>query len=124
MNSTDSFTNESRNNENHDGNVNNIRLNPAAAGIQSKSDINTKQITETMIPKAIDLIYRTVQRISQEEQIIADLERFVKDRKFDLKVVPFGSATYGFGGSKTDFNICLLNNDGKKKQFSIILNWL
>lgn len=82
--------------------------------IQSKSGINMEQITQAMIPKAIDLIFRTVQRISHEIQIVADLERFLKEHNFDLKVMPFGSATYGFGGSNTDFNICLLNNGGNK----------
>lgn len=104
--------NRSRNNEKNERNVSNIRLNPAAVGVQSKSDINMKQITETMISKAIDLISRTDQRIFREKQIVTDLKRFVNDKKFNLKVIPFGSATYGFGGSKTDFNICLLNNDG------------
>lgn len=82
--------------------------------IQSKSGINMEQITQAMIPKAIDLIFRTVKRISHEIQIVADLERFLREHNFDLKVMPFGSATYGFGGSNTDFNICLLNNGGNK----------
>lgn len=90
----------------------NIRINPFAA-IQAKSDkIDVEQIAVAMIPTAIDRIFRTVQRISQETQIVADLEGFLAERKLNLKVMPFGSATYGFGGIDTDFNICLLLNDG------------
>lgn len=110
---TCAIQNRSRYNENNGRNVNDIRLNPAAVGVPSKSVINTKQITETIAINAINLIFRTEQRISLEKRIIADLERFVKDKKFDLKVMPIGSATYGFGGYNTDINICLLNNDGK-----------
>lgn len=74
--------------------------------------IKWDQITEIMIPKAIDLIFRTPRRISQEIQIVADLELFLKEHKFNLQVMPFGSATNGFGGASTDFNICLFNKEG------------
>lgn len=102
--------NDGRNTQNTAENVN-IRINPFAA-VQSKNDINVEQIAQTMIPKAIDTIFRTVQRISQENQIVADLEFFLKEHKFNLKVMPFGSATFGFGGIDTDFNMCLLLKDG------------
>lgn len=102
-----------RNDKNNDRSVADDVPNPVLA-IQSQSGINIDQITHAMIPKAIDRIFRTVQRISHELQIVADLERLVKEHNFNAKVVPFGSSTYGFGGTNTDFNICLLN-DGEKK---------
>lgn len=89
----------------------NLRLNPANV-IQTKNGINIDQITQAMVPKAIDLIFRTAHRVSQEMLIIADLKQFLREHKFDLKVMPFGSTTYGFGGAGTDFNICLLKNGG------------
>lgn len=106
----------SGNNQNNKKTANNLQLVPVAV-TQSKNSINIEQITEAMIPKAIDLIFRTDQRISQETQIVADLEVFLKEHKFNLKVMPFGSATYGFGGTNTDFNICLLTNDGNCLMF-------
>lgn len=86
----------------------NVRQNTVAT-IQS---VNVEQITQTMIPKAIDRIFRTAQRISQEMLIVDDLQQFLREHKFNLEVRPFGSATYGFGGAGTDFNICLLNKNG------------
>lgn len=91
--------------------IDNVRTTTAAV-IQSTNGINVDQITETVIPKAIDLIFRTPQRISQEMRIVTDLKQFLEEHKFNLKVMPFGSATYGYGGASTDFNICLLNKEG------------
>lgn len=94
-------------------------VSPAPANTTAVSEPNgnvpaipVDQTIETTTQKAIDLIFRTPQRILQETKIIADLKEFVKKQKFNLQVVPFGSATYGFGGASTDFNISLLNNEG------------
>lgn len=83
--------------------------------IHSKNGINIEQISRAMIPRAVHLIFRTVQRISHEKQIVADLERFLEENNFNLKVMPFGSSTYGFGGANTNFNICLVKNEGSEK---------
>lgn len=86
-----------------------IQANPVV-DIQSKNMIDIGKIAENIIPKAIELTTRTVQRISDEKQIIRDVVRILKGFDSNLKVMPFGSATYGFGGPDTNFNICLVNN--------------
>lgn len=78
-----------------------------------KNGTNTEQILQAIVRKAIDLIFRTEQRIEQEAQILSDLECILTAHELNLTVMPFGSSTYGFGGPDTDFNICLLTKDGK-----------
>lgn len=94
-------------NTQHTGKNGNVRIN------QVKNDtVDAEHIAQAMIPKAIDRIFRTAQRIAHETQIVTELERFVAEHKLNMKVMPFGSSTYGFGGIDTDFNVCLLLNDG------------
>lgn len=58
-----------------------------------------------------DCISRTPQRIAYETKIIDILSRYIEKFDSKLEAMPFGSATYGFGGRNTDFNI--LVNTGK-----------
>lgn len=62
----------------------------------------------------VDLVTRTVQRSLAERSIFASLRHksIVHSPKLQLKM--FGSATYGFGGSNTDFNV--LVKAGIKRQ--------
>lgn len=90
----------------------NLRINPAAT-IHSKRSINIEQISQSLISIAADVICRPKQRISHEIEIISDLESFLKEHELNLDVIPMGSSSYGFGGAKTDLNICLFMKDGK-----------
>ena len=93
-----------------------IQSNPVI-DVQLKNVISIEKIAEAITPKAIDLTTRTSQRIFNEKQIIQDLSRLLQKFNSEFKVMPFGSATYGFGGIDTNFNICLIN--GGKNNFHI-----
>lgn len=73
--------------------------------------IDASQFPKAIIATAIDLTSRTHQRISHENQILNLL--MAQLRKFDstLRMLPFGSTTYGFGGTNTNFNVLI--NTGK-----------
>lgn len=86
-----------------------IDENPVAAK-QLKDIIDVEQIAIAIIPKATELTTRTVQRMSDENQILDDLVSLLDNFNENLEVIPFGSATYGFSGSHTNFNICLIDN--------------
>lgn len=70
-------------------------------------------ISRNIASNAIDLIFRSVQRISIEAQILELLSRHLKTFDLALQIMPFGSATYGFGGPRTDFNILVVAETGK-----------
>lgn len=54
---------------------------------------------------AIDFIFRTLERISFEEDIVGLLVRNLKAYDSKLEAMAFGSSTFGFGGCHTDVNI-------------------
>lgn len=60
-----------------------------------------------------ECIFRTAQRIAYETKIINILSHYIKAFDSTLRLKIFGSTTYGFGGSRTNFNI--LVNTGKKR---------
>lgn len=74
--------------------------------------IDVNQFPRTIIATAVDFTSRTHQRISYENQIVKILTGQLKKFDSTLRVMPFGSATYGFGGSN-NFNI--LVNTGNRK---------
>lgn len=78
-----------------------------------KNAVSTEQILQAIIRKAIEMIFRTDERIEQEVQILLDLECIITAHELNLTVMPFGSSTYGLGGPDTDFNICLLTKNGE-----------
>lgn len=77
--------------------------------------VDVNQFPRAIITTAIDLTARTLQRITYENQIVELLRNHLKKFDSTLRMMPFGSATYGFGGSNTNFN--LLVNAGKQKEF-------
>lgn len=93
------------------------KFKPSVANIETSSlttskistslinSINIDQVSVTIKTTAIDLIFRTMKRISNEFDIVGLLVRHLKAFDSKLEMVPFGSATYGFGGCSTDFNI-------------------
>lgn len=52
-----------------------------------------------------ECIFRTPQRTAYETKIINNLSHYLKAFDSTLQLKIFGSTTYGFGGSKTNFNI-------------------
>lgn len=69
------------------------------------NSIDMKKVSHAIPAIAVDLVYRMVKRCFTELEIQAQLTRHFKELDSKLEVMPFGSATYGFGGSHTDFNI-------------------
>lgn len=67
--------------------------------------IDVKKVYHAIPAIAVDLVYRRVQRCFEELEIQALLTRYLNEFDSNLRVMPFGSATYGFGGSRTNFNI-------------------
>lgn len=82
--------------------------------------LNINEIAVSIRTTAIDIIFRTMKRISHEMDIIGLLTRHLKSFDSKLELTPFGSSTYGFGGFCTDYNV--LVSTGTKKQMSIDLN--
>lgn len=85
-----------------------------------KNVINFEQVLRAIPSKTVDLINRRVERWFHELEIFALLTRYLRTFNSTLKAMPFGSATYGFGGSTTNFNI--LVNAGNKNVHSSILH--
>lgn len=69
--------------------------------------IDIKKVSQTIPTIAVDLVNRMVQRCFNEMKIQALLTRYFKEFDSSFDVMPFGSATYGFGGSHTNFNILI-----------------
>lgn len=70
-----------------------------------KNVIDIEQVLRVISSKTVDLINRMVGRCFHEIEIVALLTHYLKTFDPTLRVLPFGSATYGFGGSTTNFNI-------------------
>lgn len=79
--------------------------------------IEISQVSQ--VAEMIDIISRTEKRIQYEVEIMKILGYYLKKLDSTLGFIPFGSSTYGFGGSKTNFNI--LVNAGKKNIHCIII---
>lgn len=88
-------------------------------GISTKSatakdlinEINIEKVLQAIPSIAAELSFRTVRRCFEEIEIIALLTQYFNMFDSNLKVRPFGSATYGFGGPKTNFNIMINTRD-------------
>lgn len=78
--------------------------------------IKTDKAALTIATEMIHFVSRTKARINNESQILKKLAGYLNEFDFKVQLVPFGSATYGFGGLSTNFN--LLANTGIQ-QFSI-----
>lgn len=65
------------------------------------------------------ILTRSKRRIQREQEIIGLLTHLLTTFDSTIAVVPFGSATYGFGGNRTDFNILIVTG-GISKIFQLI----
>lgn len=84
-----------------------VRSNP----VKLEDVVKVDEVSKTIVKEMIDLISRTNRRIQNESSIIKLLTSSLQKLDSTLNFIPFGSSTYGFGSSKTDFNI--LVNAGK-----------
>lgn len=84
--------------------------------------INVDHVSRAVTAKIIDLTNRTAQRISNEKQILELLAGYLKQQQIDstVRLMPFGSATYGFDGSSTNFNILIDTSKRTSIQYSIL----
>lgn len=83
--------------------------------IKLQDIIKVKEVGQATVARIIDLTTRTEDRIRFETQILTSLKCFFNGRDSKLEVSAFGSSTYGFGGSKTNFNVLIntgLNSEG------------
>lgn len=67
--------------------------------------IRTDGCLEAISVEMVDFMTRTDQRVQTETEILEMVNQSVQSFDSALKVIPFGSVAYGFGGTKTDFNI-------------------
>lgn len=67
---------------------------------------NDKEKAENvLVLELIDFVSRTETGIAREKQILETFFAHLKALEANIGLASFGSATYGFGGSSTNFNI-------------------
>ena len=101
----DSYTD----NDNDQFKVNSTNTSPILAVVTNIANcINIDRVSQAVTEKIIDLTSRTAQQISNEKQIVDILTGHLKQTDSNVQMIPFGSTTYGFGGSDTNFNILIV----------------
>lgn len=80
---------------------------PSSTIVRSKlkDTIEIEQVFEAITAEIVYTTSRTVSRIKNEAQIVALLTHYLNKFNPMLELRTFGSATYGFGGANTNFNI-------------------
>lgn len=91
-----------------------------ADAINWGNSIIVEQILQVTTANIINITSRTTQRISNEHKIVERLTNYLDEIDSALRIVPFGSATYGFGGANTDFNILI--DSSKKNMLHFFMN--
>lgn len=84
---------------------NNAIANLKSAAIKKLKDVD--MITKHIKIEMSEMLSRSKSRINSEQGIIKMLTFFVLTYDASIKLTPFGSVTYGFGGSSTNFNILI-----------------
>lgn len=88
-----------------------IPLNPAATDVHQQVNLDdlaqAESVSQAIADEIVNITTRTELRIESEFQIVDCLTRNLKAFNSALKMIPFGSATYGFGGSNTNLNILI-----------------
>lgn len=69
--------------------------------------IRTERCFEAISMEMIDFMARSDQRVQHEVNILKLVEGAVNAFDSALKLLPFGSAEYGFGGTNTNYNILI-----------------
>ncbi|XP_055323571.1 uncharacterized protein LOC129578676 isoform X2 [Sitodiplosis mosellana] len=81
--------------------------------------IKTDRVSVAVAAEMIDLVSRTKTRTRNEADIIKIIAPYLKNTESTLKLISFGSSTYGFGGRSTNFNI-LVNAGGSKQNPAVL----
>lgn len=128
--------------------TNDIHSNSSSAAQSSLTNVimaNVNLVSQEIPNTAADLTFRNARRITNELNIFvqcttiaASLKYLCKHYSMTLKLMPFGSSTYGFGHPNTDFNILIktgkngltslkftvtLQSDPESFHLLWILNW-
>lgn len=98
--------------------VNRTAVHPNLLKLENVIKTDDVSVENAIVAEMIDFVSRTDRRVQNEAIILKTLAQHLKGIYSALKFVPFGSSTYGFGGSKTNLNI-LVNAGNHKLQLLI-----
>lgn len=70
-----------------------------------KDVCESDEMFKAIAAEMIGFVTRTKARNHDEEHILNTLNGYLNEFDSKIKLVPFGSSTYGFGGTRTNFNI-------------------
>lgn len=102
-----------------------VDISPASSSIQTLTNAvmsRKEQIFEDIPATAAEFVSRTAHRISDERDVLNCLKRYFSTHSITLQMMPFGSATYGFGGCETDLNILVNISEEKLNRKFLSLN--
>ena len=88
-----------------DPNENVVNVKPVDTLMTLGDLIRTERGFEAISVEMADLLIQTNQRVQSQANILNIISKAVKSFDSKLKVIPFGSVEYGFGGANTNFNI-------------------
>lgn len=79
-----------------------------------KDICESDEMFKAIAAEMIGFVTRTNARIHDEAHILNILNGYLNEFDSKMKLVPFGSSTYGFGGTRTNFNILASAGDSTK----------
>ncbi|XP_031626105.1 uncharacterized protein LOC116342572 [Contarinia nasturtii] len=97
------------------------KSNTSVLSVKLENIVKTDAMSEKIVNEILELTSRNEVRLQNETKIIDSLTHYLGAFDSTLKFIPFGSSTFGFGGSKTNFNI-LVNASGFEKSPAIALH--
>lgn len=74
----------------------------------NNENVARKSNSNPVLAEVIDFTTRTDMRIRSERHIIEVLSKYLQTIDCNTILAAFGSSTYGFGGSKTNFNVMVI----------------
>lgn len=101
--------------------IENTNMNSPQSSTPAKLEniINIDDVYKQIPAEMNSLLSRPLFRVQHETQIINKLSFYFSIIDSKLKVMPFGSSTYGFGSQKTNFNILI--KTGNEQSVSILI---
>lgn len=86
--------------------LNNVGVSSHSATVKElPNGMHIRKILQAIPPTMADLSFRMARQCFNEIEIVALLTQYVNIFDSNLEIKPFGSRLFGFGGSKTDFNV-------------------
>lgn len=79
---------------------------------QLQDNVNVEEILHATVSGLVDVSTRSEERIQYEEEIMDCIKNHMRGLDCEIELEAFGSSTYGFGDSSTNFNIVV--NAGKQ----------